>query len=96
MKKAQSCIIALLAVLVGEVEPLVEDPELVARADRAGEIDVPGEDVGEVARELGALAERLDRVVQRAGDHSGDPHLARLWLRAERRPAAYAVTRGDQ
>jgi hypothetical protein len=72
--------VALLAVLVDEVEALVEDPELVARADGAGEVDVPGEDVGEVARELGALAEGLHRVVQAGRDDARDARLARLEL----------------
>ena len=60
------------------VQPLVEDLVAVARADVALEIDVPREDVGEVARERAVLAEVGDRLEERRGDHAGDPRRARL------------------
>jgi hypothetical protein len=57
---------------VGVVEALVEHPELVARLNRAREIHVPGEDVGEVVGELRPLAQVAHRSVQARRHDPGD------------------------
>ena len=60
-------------VRVRAVEALVEHAELVAATHRAGEIDVPGEDLGEVVGQLALLAELDDGGVEVRIDHAGDP-----------------------
>ena len=73
--------VGLAARGVAGVEPLVEDRELVAAPRAAAEVDVPGEDLGEVLGQLAALAELLDRGVEAGGHEARDAHAAAQDLR---------------
>jgi hypothetical protein len=68
--------VGLAPLLVDREEPLVEDRELVAAMGAAGEVHVPGEDLGEVGGELRPLAELLDGRREAARHDAGQAHLA--------------------
>ena len=53
-----------------------ENCELVARANRAGEVEVPGKDLREIVGETGIAAEICQRVVQAAVDETCDARSA--------------------
>ncbi|OPY07631.1 MAG: hypothetical protein A4E67_01176 [Syntrophaceae bacterium PtaB.Bin038] len=72
----------VLAELAVAVEPLDEKAERVAPAQGRGEIDVPGEDVGEVEREQQVL---------RAAAHGGDQVVLDGALEAEHLPLVLEV-----
>ena len=80
--------------LVAHVHALVEHGELVAAPDRAGEVEIPGEDLGEVVGQLGLLAQLLDGVVEAAAHHAGHPrglaHEVRLVAARDELPALVA------
>ena len=66
--------VVLPAVAGLAIESLIEDVELVTGPRAAGEVELPGEDGGEGARQRRLLAKRVDRLVQAAVDRARQAH----------------------